>query len=485
MSKIKGFIGETLIYGFGNVFSRVFAMILIPFYAAFLGKIDYSNLVMLQSLFTILTFLLALNSGVFFYYYEYDNAKYRKIVFTSWFYYELAVSITFIVLIAIFSSYLRNIFIVTSKNTFELTISLLLVGVQLIPYVFNNTNINLFRIDRKPKKVILIVFFESLFTFCFVYVSLYILNWGLIGVTVSQLVARIIVSLFFSRTAKIYLNSKYFSRKLLKKIFLFTWPYFIISIFGWVITSMDKFIGTKVLSDKTDVAILSLSMQLVIPISVLADMIRMALGPFIMSIHKDDDANDTYQKVFDLSIFASAIVVVLIITVTPTLTLILTDKSFMSVIYVVPLMAFASIFSLASNQFSVGFNLVKKNIYILYATVTAGFVGVLINYFFMHRFGIVVSGVSQILSYFVLGAILFIWGKRIANLKIKLFNSSIILGFLVAFIALVLYKSHDIFNGQNLMLFIYSGVTLITLSLVYFKLANIQVGMMIKKLLKR
>jgi O-antigen/teichoic acid export membrane protein len=440
---------------------------------------------MLQSLFTILTFILALNAGVFFYYYEYNNAKYRKIVFTSWFYYELFVSLTFIVLIGVFSSYLKDIFIVTSKNSFELTISLLLVGVQLIPYVFNNTNINLFRIDRKPKKVILIVFFESLFTFCFVYASLYILNWGLIGVTVSQLIARIMVSLFFSRTSKNYLNSKYFSRKLLKKIILFAWPYFIISIFGWVITSMDKFIGTKVLTDKTDVAILSLSMQLVIPISVLADMIRMALGPFIMSIHKDDNADDTYQSVFDLSIFTSSLVVVIIITATPFLTLLLTDKSFMSVIYVVPLMALASIFSLAANQFSVCFNLVKKNIFILFATVTAGFVGILINYFFMHRWGIVVSGFSQIVSYFVLASILFIWGKRIANLKIRLFNSSIIIAILVTFIVIVLYKSHDIFNGQSLMLFTYSSITTVILCLVYFKLANIQIGVIIRKFLKK
>ena len=58
-------------------------MLLIPFYANYLGKVDYSNLVMLQSIFTILTFLLALNTGVFFYYYEYENPKYRKMVTAS------------------------------------------------------------------------------------------------------------------------------------------------------------------------------------------------------------------------------------------------------------------------------------------------------------------------------------------------------------------------------------------------------------------
>ncbi|OFY95473.1 MAG: hypothetical protein A2491_11410 [Bacteroidetes bacterium RIFOXYC12_FULL_35_7] len=85
MSKIKGFIGETIVYGFGNVFSRFFAMLLIPIFTSYLGKTDYSNFVMLQLTFTFLSFFLALNSGVFFYYYEYENIRYRKFVFTSWF----------------------------------------------------------------------------------------------------------------------------------------------------------------------------------------------------------------------------------------------------------------------------------------------------------------------------------------------------------------------------------------------------------------
>jgi O-antigen/teichoic acid export membrane protein len=485
MSKIKGFIGETLIYGLGNVFSRVFAMILIPFYASFLGKIDYSNLVMLQSFFTILTFLLALNTGVFFYYYEYENPKYRKIVFTSWFYYELFISLVFIALIAVFSKLLCNIFIINSKNSFELSVSLLLMGVQLIPYVFNNTNINLFRINRKPKNVISIVFFESLFTFSFVYATLYLFHWGLIGVAVGQLAARVLITLFFVNTSRFYINKNYFSISLLKKILLYTWPYFVISIFGWVITSMDKFIGTKVLTDKTDVAILSLAMQLVIPISVLADMIRMALGPFIMSIHKENDAQDTYQKVFDLTIFTSTLVVVVLVAATPVLTLMLTDKSFMTVIYVVPLMAFASIFSLAANQFTVSFNLVSKNIYILIATIAAGLVGMFVNFFFMQKGGIVVSGISQIASYLVLGSILFILGKRIANLQIKLFNSSIILVILVVFILIVLKNSEAVFEGDYLLLFISSIITIFVLILIYLRLSNIKIGLILKNLLKK
>ena len=475
-----------MIYGFANVFSRVFAMILIPLYAKYLGKIDYSNLVMLQLVFTILTFLLALNTGVFYYYYQHENNKYRKIVFTTWFYYELVLSVLLIGLAYLFSTDIINqILIVNNGNSADLTLCLVLLSLQLLPYTINNTNINLFRINRKPQKVVLIVFFESVFTFSFIFISLNYLKWGLVGVTLSQLVARTMISLSFSKTAFFYALPKFFSIKLLKKIVFYTWPYFVISIFSWVITSIDKFIAGKTIVDKTDVAILALAMQLVIPISVLADMIRMALGPFVMSIHKDEDAKDTYQKVFDLTLFTSSMVVIFLVAGTPILTLLLTDKSFLPVTHVVPLMAFASVFSLVANQFSISFNLARKNIYILYATVAAGVIDIVCNYFFLADWGIIVSGLSQLLSYLVMAMILYFAGIKVAKLDINLKNGSIILGILFTFIIVNSLNQTQIMNGNYWMLFTYTFITLIILSLTYIKLQNINVKGILNKFLKR
>ena len=146
------------------MFSRIFAMFLIPLYANYLGKIDYSNLVMLQAVFSVLTFLTALNAGVFFYYYEYDNLRYRKIVLTSWFYYQLVVSICVLFVLLFSSQFLYRLFVVDTTNADSLKLCLVLIGVQLFPYIFNNTNLNFFRIERKAKSAITIVLLEACFT---------------------------------------------------------------------------------------------------------------------------------------------------------------------------------------------------------------------------------------------------------------------------------------------------------------------------------
>lgn len=465
-SKIKGFIGETLIYGVANVFSRVFAMLLIPLYASYLGKVDYSNLIMLQSVFSILTFLLGLNSGVFYYYYEYEKEKYRRMVFSSWFYYEVAVATILIIGLIALSYPLSGLFVI-DNNRSEIQMAISFLGFQFIPYLINNTNINLFRIDRNPKRVMMITLLEAFFTLVIVGLGLYYFEFGIVEIIIAQFAARGLVALLHLKTVSFYLSKAYYSFLLLKKLFVFSWPFFIISMFQWMIISIDKFIGAGVLADKTEVALLALAMQLSLPITVLADMIRMAIGPFVMSIRKDNDADKSYQSIFNLSVFASLGVMVALIASTPWLVPLIADKSYIRVIEVIPLIALANVLSLIANQFAISFSLIKKNVYILYATLIAGTCGFFVNYLFMKTGGFIVSGYSQIASYFLMATFLFIVGRRVANNKLNLSVGAQLISVATIFILFVYYNLTEIYSGGKFVLIFGSGLTIILLSLIY------------------
>lgn len=481
MSKIKGFIGETIIYGFANVFSRAFAMLLIPLYATYLGKIEYSNLIMLQSIFTVLSFLLVLNSGVFYYYYEYENIKYRKMIFTSWFYYQLTIGTILAFGLFMFSDQLIELLIVTPENAEDLRLGMSLIGLQYFPYIFNITNINLYRIDRSPKNVLMITLLEALFTLLFVGGGLMYFEFSIPQVIGAQIAARIIVSFIYIFKARFYLNITYFSGQLLKKLVDFAWPFFIISGFAWVITSIDKFIGAEALTNKEDVAILALSMQLCIPIIVLASMIRMALGPYVMSIRHNKEADKEYQQIFDLTIFSGLVVLVLIVMCTPLLISVLANETYMGAITVVPLIAFASVISLMSNQFSVSFSLSKKNVYILWATVLGGGSGVLINLLLMKDYGYVVAGYSQICSYFLMAVALYFIGKRKTKLNLRLKNSLLLIGITILFMVLVFVETDNVLEGEFLFLVFYGGITLLLLLISYLYLQKISINKLLKR----
>ncbi len=484
MSKLKAFIGETLVYGFANVFSRVFAMLLIPLYKD-LGKDVYSNLVMLQSTFSVLTFMMALNSGVFYYYYEYEKMRYRKLIFTSWFYYQITIALFIFSMLFLFRGPIAELFIVTDTNTWELETALILIGVQFFPYIFNITNINLFRIDRKPRLVMYITLLEAALTLLLVWGGISYFNFGIVEIVAAQIVARAIVASIFMKSAGLYIRILNFSSKMLRRLLQFSWPFFIISAFSWAIISLDKFIGADLLPNKDDVALLALAMQLSLPIAVLADMIRMAIGPFVMSIRKEEDADKSYQQVFDLSVFSGLGVLISLIVFSPLLIYVLADHTFLEVLKVLPLIALASVISLIANQFAISFSLQKKNVYILYATVLGGIVGFFINYAFMPGHGFIVAGISQIVSYVIMAIFLFVIGKRITelrlNLKLSLIMLTIISGYIV-FLFLIMETTLK----HNYLPMIGGGVLVgIALIFIYLKSQKLKVKSIIKSVLKR
>lgn len=473
------FIKETIIYGFANIFSRVSAFILLPLYTLYLGKIDYSNLVMLMSMFTVFSFLLALNSGVFYYYYEYENKKYRKIVFTSWFYYEMIVSSFLVLSLFFFSPYLKGLFLLNSDNSIELQLSIVIIGLQLFPVSIINTYINFHRINRKPKKVLTIVSLEAFLIFIFTLFALTVIEKSLISVIIAQLCAKICVAIF---SFKLFQNIsiKYFSKKLLLKLISFSWPFFIISSFGWGIAYADKFVGSKVLIDKTDVALLALSSQLVIPIAILAQMINQALGPYIMSIRNQKNANNQYQQILELTVFIAAIVSIGVVGSSPIVVGFFFDTSYREVLYVMPFMAFATVIYLMANQFSVGFSLVKKTGLIAIATLIASAMGVGINILFMKDYGYMVAGVSQIVSYASLAIILYFIGTKNEYISFKLFNSLLIVFLLAIFICTFITFLN--FNINEIYLLLFSILVAIGIVMLYIKQQNLDIKETFKKI---
>ena len=468
MSKLKGFIGETIVYGFANVFSKVFAMLLIPFYTAHLNGDGYSNLVMITSTFTILTILLALNSGVFYYFYEWKRKKYQKKIFATWFYYQLVCAVALGLFITFGAGWLKNYFIITPVNEAEIEMGLMLLPLLFIPYIVNITNVNFYRIERRAKSAVSIVFLEALFTFAIVVPGLQFYDFHIPEVILGMIAARTIVALLFLKTARYYLHWTGFSFKILKRLLRFSWPYFIISLFSWVTLSIDKFIGVGSLSDNSDIAILALSMQLCLPIVVVADMIRTAIGPFIMSIKDDTNASHTYQQVFDLSVFTALAVLVSIIIATPYLTYLLGNETYVKSILVIPLIGFASVLGMVYNQFSISFNLAKKNTYILVPTIIGGLVVVACNTLFMKEFGFIISGVSQVAGGLIMVTILFLIGKKITELSIRLFNSFVLTSITAAFVTLVYVDMNEILSGNYFSLFFGGGLCLMLMTLTYF-----------------
>lgn len=462
-----------MVYGLGNVFSKTFAFFLIPLYINHFGKLDYANLMLFQITTSVLTFLLSLNSGVFYYYYNYDNSKYRKIIFSTWLYYQLIVSALLILLSFLFLDTFTKLYIF-NNNLYELKICFIISVFKLIPYSFNSILMNKYRVARKPWKSILVVFLEALFSFLFVSIAVFLFQGGIVEVVFVIFLARMLVSFLFSKGLFKYLSYKNTSTKMLSKVFSYTWPFIVSSIFSWVVMHIDKFIGSVSLVSKDDNAILALSTQIAMPILIFSEMIGTSLGPYIMSVKDDSDAKNQYQNIFELVVISSLIFIVLLIFFSPIILEILADNSYELVLYILPLIVIARFINIMWLQFSIGFSLSGNTAYIMYSVILGGVVSFAINYLFMEDCGIIISGLSQILSCFIMLLFIYFASIKVINFSysLKSVRSSLIL---FSFYFLFYYYEYlNNFEFSTYIMLLLNVFCVLYFSATLFKISNLK-----------
>lgn len=414
--RLKGFLSDTIIYGVGSMFSRAFAFFLIPLYIGYMNKAQYANLILLQLIFTVLTFFLALNSGVFFYYYEYKKDKIKKTVFTSWIAYEVAISIFILLLSFVCYPLISPIFALSenapqSGETFF--IPFLLIILQLFPFLIFNTYYNYLRINLNPKKAVVITIIDAFLVIAFVVYFLVIAEMGITGVVLGQLIAKSILALGILLTGFYeYLRPNLVSWAMIKKIVAYSSPFLLSSTFLWVMNSSDKIIGTQLLDSQAEVAYLGLAMQITMPIMMLSGIISQSYGPYVMSIKHEEDANNVYEEIFSLVVYGSTVASILLLTVSPFLVDILADETFYPTLEIIPLFALATIVSIIMTQICLGLNLTKKTVYIAVATIAGGIVGFIFNLYFQPILGIKAAGYAQIIAYSLTCVIIYKYSQK-------------------------------------------------------------------------
>ncbi len=468
--KLKGFISDTVIYGVGSMFSRAFAFFLIPLYTGYLDKAQYANLILLQLIFTVLSFFLALNSGVFFYYYEYKKEKIKQTVFTSWLAYEVVISVL-ILLLSFFCYPLISPLFELPENAQQtgetFFIPFLLVILQLFPYLIFNTYYNLLRINLNSKRAVVITIVDALLVIVFVVYFLVFAGMGVKGVFLGQLIAKTVLAIgILAGGFYKYLNPKLVSWAMVKRIVAYSSPFFLSSTFLWVMASIDKIMGTQLLDSQAEVAFLGLAMQVTMPIIMLAGIISQSYGPYVMSIRHETDAKQTYGEIFSLVVFASTVISVLLLSVSPFLVDILADETFYPALEIIPLFAIANVINIILTQFCLGLNLTKKNIYIAVATIAGGLLGFFFNLYLQPVMGIKAAGYAQIIAYGITGIIVYRYSQKFMPINYNIKWASIILLIMTGGIVFLNLTEVRYFKSPHLAYFVIGAVTLLILGII-------------------
>jgi O-antigen/teichoic acid export membrane protein len=326
---------------------------------------------------------------------------------------------------------------------------------------------NLLRINLNAKRAVLLTVIDAVLTIVSVVYFLVFAGMGVRGVMLGQLIAKTVLAVgILSVGFYEYLNPKLMSWVMLKKILAYSYPFFFSSTFLWLINSSDKIMGTQLLASQAEVAYLGLAMQITMPIMILASIISQAYGPYVMSIKHEDDASHTYREILSLVIYASTVISVMLLAVSPFLVDILADETFYPALEIIPLFALATVISIVLTQICLGLNLSQKTMYIAIAMIAGGLVGVLFNLYLQPLLGIKAAGYAQIVAYSVSSLIVYKYSQKFMPIDYDWKWVAGILLILAATIILFALSENLFFQSLHLIYLVIGAAVLIILGII-------------------
>lgn len=404
LKDIKSISKDSLIYGLGNVATKIVGFLLIPIYTnpKFLSVSDFGvlNILDISSQVLIALFGLTLYQGFMRWYWDIDNTTERKKLFFT---VMSTVSIFSILLgISLFfqSSWISSLLfdnINYSRVISLVIINSVLMSIQVLP----NSSM---RIQGKSKLytgISVMKFTVNLILTVYFVVGL---NRGLEGIFEAQIVGSLFYFLFAGK--HIFQNSIIgIKLKMLKEILIYSYPLVFASMSGILLTTIDRY-SLNYLATLPDVAIYSLGFKIGGSVKVfIVSSVQLALTPMLLKRINDPNNKRLYSKVLTYFSFGLMWVIVAIsIFSHEIIILIAKSPEYIEATLIVPIIAMISFFGMAKDSVIMGLQVNKRTKIIGTLIVFAGIANLILNILLIPIWGIYgaawASLFAQILLFF-------------------------------------------------------------------------------------
>lgn len=415
-SRNKKFITDILIYGVGNLGSKMITFLLVPLYTYFIDRKDFGYYdLILNIIFLAIPFVtIQLRDGVFRFLLDNEKKEFRTKVI-SFTYSMFLRSIPITLILCIFLSFYISI------PHFYLILGTLVV------MSYYEVQMQIVRGLGKNKYFVIAGIITSLFIGLFSILFVVELSMGIAGIFVANISARII-SLFVIEF-KLCIWKKYYrhrsqDKELNKQLINYTLPLLPNIICWWLIGSSNRFFIANFLGFDAN-GIYAVAIKFSTILETLTVIIYQAWQETAIKQYNSHDKNEFYSKIFNLYLL-------LLVTVGTYFAFILKfcyrwiiDTNYgEGTIYLFP-MFISVIFYALSSFLDIGYQCSKQTNRILPSIMFTAILNLLLNYLFIRLWGINGIIVSSIISYTFLLIYRFIDSNR--YFKITISNKSIYL----------------------------------------------------------
>lgn len=400
---IKSVAKNSLIYGIGNVSTKIIGFILLPLYTSHLSVQEYGILGILEvsSQLIVSIFGLSLAYSFFRSYWDKEYIEMRgSIMFTC------LSSLLFVVLILVgivivFATDLSMILF--GSPQYSMLVILLVISSSL--QILASIPSSLMQLQQRSLLFTVVNTSQLVITLIGTIVCVASFKMNILGIYIAQIIGGIVYFLLLVKYIR-YNMVFIFNYRMLKGMLSVSLPLVFGSISGVIINIADRYM-LRYIGHLADVGIYSLGYKIANTIYVIVVMsINLSITPMLYKIMDDPNNKRVYSKVMTYVAFGVMICVIGISFFGREIIKVMAQNpEYWNSYKVVPFIAFAIFFGMLRDISQIGLNLTKKTKIISFIVVTISIVNILLNALlipYLQTIGAAISALLSQLAFFLL-----------------------------------------------------------------------------------
>jgi O-antigen/teichoic acid export membrane protein len=437
--RIRFLFKDSVIYGGAGAIRTLIGLFTFPVLTRYFSVADYGIIDAFNVLATLLvTFIIfGQDSAIARYFYEYEDSLQRKKVVSQSLTIQIAVVITCIPFLYLYANPIARHY--TNQDGLQ---ELALLVIYQIPFsLLINFSSNLLKWTFKRFQFLFIQLGSS-----FTQVMTIILGVIFFDITVVEVFQLILVVRIVFSIIGIFLIRKWITLELSGEhytaLLKYGVPYGVIGALFAVVPAVDRFVINKFLSP-VDLGLYAAALKTAMLIQLPIKAFQTAWGPFYLSLFKEENASQTYNKILQLFVIVISITgLALVLFAKPVIIILASSKYVESATVVFPIV-FGTILLGLGAILTVGIDLSKKSYLKLYSTIFRAGLTISMVFLFVQFIGLFGVALGFLLGQ--IGWIIFetFLAYRVYPLRFKLGRPIVILALATSLAAICLVNNFE------------------------------------------
>lgn len=444
LKNLKSAAKNSIIYGIGNLSTKIIGIILIPLYTIHFSVGHFGVLGVVETFVVFITSLFSL--GLYYslarWYWDEQYKDQQKEIVTTSFFATSVVSILIVFVLSFFTEQISYALFDTDAYGYLVLVMGISAGLQLISLIPNT----LLRLQEKAVFFTVGNLLKLLITLLLTVYLIVYKKRGIESVFEAQIAGHASYLLFLASYMSRNLVAK-IDKNLLWDMLSFGVPIAFGSISEVVLSTSDRLILNYLVTED-EVGLYNLGFKVANTILMVIMSIQLALTPLLFKKMNDPDSKRFYSKILTYLAFLIMIVVLIFSLFSEEGVLLLARApEYYSAYVIVPIISLALFFTVLKDTSLIGLNIVKRTKIIAILITCVSVINIALNFLLIPMFSYVGAALAKLLAHVVYFLLIFYFAQRYYRIPYELTKV-----FKILLVGVVLYGISLLFADFSLIL---------------------------------